>query len=167
MRAQHTVLFVDDEVNILKALKRLLRQEDMTVLCAGGGAEALELLDRHQPQIVVTDQRMPEMSGVDLLARVRRRHPDVMCVLLTGYTEAQVAADALSRGEIDRLIPKPWNDDELKATLRQAFAHADLRRENQRLNRTVRALADAAGARGIAVDSVMAECNLQSDDPKD
>jgi response regulator RpfG family c-di-GMP phosphodiesterase len=138
MRHEHTVLFVDDEVNILKALKRLLRNEDMNVLCASRGHEALELLDQHHAQVVVTDQRMPEMSGVDLLSQVRERHPDMVRMLLTGYTEMNVAVDAINRGEIYRLITKPWNDDELKATLRHAFDHADLKDEIRRLNQVTR-----------------------------
>jgi putative nucleotidyltransferase with HDIG domain len=138
MRYQHTVLFVDDEVNILKALQRLLRSEEMNVLCASRASEALELLEKHRTQVVVTDQRMPEMSGVDFLSRVRERQPDVVRMMLTGYTEMKVAVDAINRGEIYRLITKPWNDDELRATLRQAFDHADLKSEIKRLNQVTR-----------------------------
>jgi response regulator RpfG family c-di-GMP phosphodiesterase len=138
MRHEHTVLFVDDEVNILKALQRLLRTEDMNVLCASRAAEALELLEKHPTQVVVTDQRMPEMSGVDFLAQVRERQPDIVRMMLTGYTEMKVAVDAINRGEIYRLITKPWNDDELRATLRQAFDHADLKAEIKRLNQVTR-----------------------------
>ena len=138
MRHEHTVLFVDDEVNILKALQRLLRTEDMNVLCASRAAEALDLLEKHPTQVVVTDQRMPEMSGVDFLAHVRDRQPDIVRMMLTGYTEMKVAVDAINRGEIYRLITKPWNDDELRATLRQAFDHADLKAEIKRLNQVTR-----------------------------
>jgi response regulator RpfG family c-di-GMP phosphodiesterase len=138
MRHEHTVLFVDDEVNILKALQRLLRTEDMNVLCASRAAEALDLLEKHPTQVVVTDQRMPEMSGVDFLAHVRERQPDIVRMMLTGYTEMKVAVDAINRGEIYRLITKPWNDDELRATLRQAFDHADLKSEIKRLNQVTR-----------------------------
>ena len=84
MRHRHTVLFVDDEVNILKALQRLLRQEDMNVICASRGQEALEILEKTEAQVVVTDQRMPEMSGVDLLSSVRERYPDIVRMMLTG-----------------------------------------------------------------------------------
>ncbi len=132
------MLFVDDEVNILKALQRLLRHEEMEVLCASRGPEALELLDKSSAQVVVTDQRMPDMCGVDLLSSVRDRHPEVIRMMLTGYAEVDVAVDAINRGEIYRLITKPWNDDELKATLRQAFDHFDLRREIKRLNQVSR-----------------------------
>jgi len=138
MRHEHTVLFVDDEVNILKALQRLLRMEDMHVLTASRANEALELLERNPTQVVVSDQRMPEMSGVDFLAVVRERHPDMVRMMLTGYTEMNVAVDAINRGEIYRLITKPWNDDELRATIRQAFDHADLKAEIKRLNQVTR-----------------------------
>jgi response regulator RpfG family c-di-GMP phosphodiesterase len=138
MRHEHTVLFVDDEVNILKALQRLLRTEDMNVLCASRAVEALDLLEKHPTQVVVTDQRMPEMSGVDFLAQVRERQPEIVRMMLTGYTEMKVAVDAINRGEIYRLITKPWNDDELRATLRQAFDHADLKAEIKRLNQVTR-----------------------------
>jgi len=136
--SDHTILFVDDEVNILKALRRLTRHEPWTVLCASRGVEALEALDKSPAQVVVSDQRMPEMSGVDLLQAVRDRHPDVVRMMLTGYTEMNVAVDAINRGEIYRLITKPWNDEELKATIRQAFDHYDLKREIKRLNQVTR-----------------------------
>ncbi len=135
---QHTVLFVDDEPNILRALQRLLRNEPMTVLCAGSPQEALALLDKAEPEVVVTDQRMPEMSGADLLYAVRDRHPDIVRMMLTGYTEMKIAVEAINRGEIYRLITKPWNDEELKATLRQAFDHYDLKGEIRRLNQVTR-----------------------------
>jgi len=138
MPHEHTVLFVDDELNILKALQRLLRVEDMNVLCASRASEALELMEKHPTQVVVTDQRMPEVSGVDFLARVREHYPDVVRMMLTGYTEMNVAVDAINRGEIYRLITKPWNDDELRATIRQAFDHADLKAEIKRLNQVTR-----------------------------
>jgi response regulator RpfG family c-di-GMP phosphodiesterase len=136
--AEHSVLFVDDEVNILKALQRLLRHERMTVLTASRPQEALEILDRTACQVVVTDQRMPEMSGVDLLSAIRERRPDMVRMMLTGYTEMNIAVEAINRGEIYRLITKPWNDDELKATLRQAFDHYDLKNEIKRLNQVTR-----------------------------
>ena len=135
---RHAVLFVDDEINILKAVKRLLRNEPWEVLCASRPQEALEMLDTTAVQVVVSDQRMPEMSGVDLLAAVRERHTDVVRMMLTGYTEMNVAVEAINRGEIFRLITKPWNDEELKATLRQAFDHFDLKEEIKRLNQVTR-----------------------------
>ncbi|MBW2541764.1 MAG: response regulator [Deltaproteobacteria bacterium] len=138
MENARTVLFVDDEPNILKSVQRLLRQEEMNVLCASTGEEALEILSQTPAQVVVTDQRMPEMSGVDLLSAVRERHPEIIRMMLTGFTEIKVAVEAINRGEIYRLITKPWNDDELRATIRQAFEQADLKDEIKRLNRVTR-----------------------------
>jgi putative nucleotidyltransferase with HDIG domain len=135
---EHTVLFVDDEVNILRAVQRLLRNEPCRVLTASRGAEALELLASDAAQVVVSDQRMPEMNGVELLLAVRDRHPDAVRMMLTGYTEMNVAVEAINHGEIYRLITKPWNDEELKATLRQAFDHYDLKSEIRRLNQVTR-----------------------------
>jgi len=135
---QHTVLFVDDEINILKAIQRLLRNEPLQVLTASRAHEALDLLSQHACQVVVTDQRMPEMSGVDLLSSVRERHPDIVRMMLTGYTEMTIAVDAINRGEIFRLITKPWNDEELRATIRQACDHHDLKQEIRRLNQVTR-----------------------------
>ena len=134
----HTVLFVDDEVNILKAVQRLLRNEPMNILTASRPQEAIDLLEREEFQVVVSDQRMPEMSGVDMLQAIRERSPDIVRIMLTGYTEMNIAVEAINRGEIFRLITKPWNDDELKATLRQAFDHHDLKREIKRLNHVTR-----------------------------
>ena len=136
--AEHAVLFVDDEGNILKAVHRLLRNEPWKVLTASRGLEALEILDQTPAQVVVSDQRMPEMSGVDLLQAIRERRPNVVRMMLTGYTEMNVAVEAINRGEIYRLITKPWNDEELKATLRQAFDHFDLKEEIKRLNQITR-----------------------------
>jgi putative nucleotidyltransferase with HDIG domain len=136
--AEHAVLFVDDEGNILKAVQRLLRNEPWEVLTASRGSEALEILERTPAQVVVSDQRMPEMSGVDLLQAIRERRPNVVRMMLTGYTEMNVAVEAINRGEIYRLITKPWNDEELKATLRQAFDHFDLKEEIKRLNQVTR-----------------------------
>lgn len=134
----HIVLFVDDEVNILKALQRLLRNEPIQVLTANNSAEAFELIDRCAPQVIVSDQRMPEMNGVDFLASVRDRHHDVVRMMLTGYTDMTIAVEAINKGEIFRLITKPWNDEELKATLRQAFDQYDLKAEIKRLNLVTR-----------------------------
>jgi response regulator RpfG family c-di-GMP phosphodiesterase len=135
---EHSVLFVDDEVNILKALQRLLRSEPVEVLTANRPSEAFELIERYQPQVIVSDQRMPEMSGVDFLSSVRDQNADIIRMMMTGFTDMTIAVEAINRGEIFRLITKPWNDEELKATLRQAFDHFDLKAEIKRLNQVTR-----------------------------
>ncbi len=128
------MLFVDDEVNILKSLARLFRAEPLRVFTASSAAEALALLGSEPVQVVVSDQRMPGTTGVKLLAQVRERRPDVVRILLTGHTEIGVAIEAINHGEIFRLLTKPWNDDELRATVRQALADCAIRAEVARLN---------------------------------
>lgn len=138
LHTAHTVLFVDDEPNILRALQRLLRTEDMQVLCAACPQEALEILDRQPVQVLVSDQHMPEMSGVDLLSQACELHPDLVPMMLTGGAHTGVAGEATDRGEIFRLMTKPWNRDELRAALRHAFAHADVESAIERLRAVTR-----------------------------
>jgi putative nucleotidyltransferase with HDIG domain len=132
--AHPAVLFVDDEVNILKALSRLFRSEPVRVLTAGSGDEALGVLEREPIRVIVSDQRMPGLPGVKLLAKVRERWPDVVRIMLTGYTEIDVAVEAINHGEIYRLLTKPWDDWSLRATVRQALDDWAIRDEVRRLN---------------------------------
>lgn len=134
----NTVLFVDDEANILKALKRLLRNEPYEVLTATCAAEALEQFQRSEIQVVVSDQRMPEMSGADFLSRLREKYPETIRMMLTGHTEMDTAVEAINRGEIFRLITKPWKEDVLKTSLRQALDHFEMKHEIKRLNQVSR-----------------------------
>ena len=134
----HTVLFVDDEPNILRAIQRVLRNERMTVLTATSAEEALNILSHTEAHAVVSDQDMPGTSGVELLAQVRDHHPAIVRMMLTGYTAMDVAVEAINRGEIFRLVTKPWNDEELKTILRQSFDHFDLKHEIRRLNQVTR-----------------------------
>ncbi len=128
------VLFVDDEPNILKALGRLFRGENFDLKTAGSGADALKLIEERPVQILVSDHRMPGMTGVDLLSKVRERWPEVMRILVTGNSEINIAVDAINRGQIFRLITKPWNDDEIKATVKEALDLYLLKDEIKRLN---------------------------------
>ncbi len=135
---QPGLLFVDDEVNIAKALARLFREEPIRVFTAASGSEALELLEREPIQVIVSDHRMPGISGIELLAQVRERWPEVVRMMLTGYTNVDIALDAINRGEVYRLIAKPWNDEELRVTVRQALDTVRMRREIERLNEVTR-----------------------------
>ncbi len=132
------VLLVDDEVNILKSLARLLRRESVRVFTAANAAEARTVLERESIQVVVSDQRIPGMSGVALLSEIRERWPQVIRILLTGYTEMDVAIEAINRCEVFRLLTKPWEDEELLATIRQALDTHFMRREITRLNEITR-----------------------------
>ena len=128
------ILFVDDEVNILKALARLFRIEPVCVYTASSGGEALETLESEPIQLVVSDQNMPGIHGVQLLEEIRQRWPDVIRMMLTGYTDMHIAVQAINKGEIYRLITKPWNDEELRTIVRQALDTYFLRQEIRRLD---------------------------------
>ena len=133
------VLFVDDEVNILKSLARLFRADGVRVFTASSAPEALALLATEPIHVVVSDQRMPGTTGSKLLAQVRERWPEVARILLTGYAEIQVAIEAINHGEIFRLLTKPWNDQELRALVRQALDDVAMRGEVRRLNQLTQA----------------------------
>lgn len=135
---KHVILFVDDEPNILKALARVFRFEGVEVLTAATPEEGLKLLEDHPAQVVVSDQRMPTMTGVDFLEQVREHHPSAIRMMLTGYTDMEIAVDAINRGQIYRLITKPWNDDDLRSAVHQALDQYNLKGEIKRLNNVTR-----------------------------
>ena len=115
------VLCVDDEPNILSALKRTLRSDGLRVLTAGSGREALDIMAREPIDIVVSDMRMPSMDGAELLEQVHARWPASIRLLLTGHADTSAAVAAINRGRIFRYLTKPWDDTELRATIRQGL----------------------------------------------
>ena len=118
-----TLLLVDDEPSVLSSLKRLLRRENYHILTANSGEEALALLAEHEVGVILTDQRMPGMSGSELLAQVRKMHPKTVRIVLSGYTGLDSLTEAINLGEIYKFITKPWEDAELIGTVRDAFRH--------------------------------------------
>ncbi|AOE83181.1 HD domain-containing phosphohydrolase [Pseudomonas sp. TCU-HL1] len=128
-----TLLLVDDEEHILSALRRVLRGEPYDLLTAPGGTAALELLQEREVDLVVSDARMPGLDGPSLLAEVQQRWPGTLRILLTGASDLDTSVRAINQGQIYRYLSKPWIDDELRFTLRQALAHQHAEREHQRL----------------------------------
>lgn len=127
------VLCVDDEPNILSALKRTLRGDGLRILTAGSGREALEILVSEPVDIVISDMRMPGMDGAELLEQVHARWPASIRLLLTGHADTSAAVAAINRGRIFRYLTKPWDDAELRATVRQGLDIRHLEGERQRL----------------------------------
>jgi len=128
-----TLLCVDDEPNIVAALKRLFRGQGYNVLTATGGDQALEMMAALPIHVVLTDMRMPGMDGAQLLEQVRTRWPATTRMLLTGYADMASTVAAINRGHIWRYITKPWDDDELRTIVRDAFALQSLARDKRRL----------------------------------
>lgn len=127
-----TVLIVDDERRVLDALEAILAAE-FTVLRAEGGAQALELLGSHEVAVIVTDQRMPGMTGVELLERSQAVAPDVVRIVLTAYTDVDSLMDAINRGHIYHFVAKPWDPHQLLLVVRRGAERWALARDNARL----------------------------------
>ncbi|CAI8841143.1 MULTISPECIES: HD domain-containing phosphohydrolase [Pseudomonas] len=132
------VLLVDDEEPILNSLRRLLRGQPYDVLLATSGAQALEILEQQPVNLVMSDARMPNMDGATLLARVHELYPATARIMLTGYADPSAIIKAINEGQIHRYISKPWNDEEMLLTLRQALEHQHLARERERLEKLTR-----------------------------
>jgi two-component system, NtrC family, sensor kinase len=128
------VLFVDDDEDNLLVCQAVCGDE-FDVLTASGGAEALALMRSHEVAVVVTDQRMPFMSGVELLEHVRREFPDAVRVLVTAYSDAQDAIDAINRSRVRRYLRKPWEPGELKAELQDGLERYSTQRRIKELER--------------------------------
>jgi two-component system probable response regulator PhcQ len=134
----HTVLFVDDEPHVTEALKRGLRREPYEILSARSAAEALEILAHKTVDVVVSDERMPGISGSEFLSVVCKKHPAIIRIILTGNATLDAAIRAINEGEIYRFLTKPCNDVDLAVTIRQALQQKALISGSQRLLKTVR-----------------------------
>jgi response regulator RpfG family c-di-GMP phosphodiesterase len=134
---QYTILCVDDEANILSALRRLLRPHGFQVIVVESGQAGLTVLETTPVDLVISDMRMPEMDGSKFLEHVRQRWPDTMRLLLTGYADVASIIEAINRGEIYRYITKPWDDHDLVLIVQQALERKTLEREKKRLEAQV------------------------------
>ncbi|HEV8605745.1 MAG TPA: hybrid sensor histidine kinase/response regulator [Tepidisphaeraceae bacterium] len=123
---------MDDEPDVVKSVQDLLRL-DYKVLGTTRASDALTILNKEVVDVVMTDQRMPEMSGVEFLHRVRERHPDSIRLLFTGYADIRAVIDAINQGSVYRYITKPWDPDELQTVIREACERHDLLAERQQL----------------------------------
>ncbi len=158
---RHKILVVDDEIPNLRLLRRVLSDEH-DIIEAQGGAEAVEVLKNDYVSLIITDQRMPSMTGVQLLEQSIAICPDTIKILLTGYTDVQALVDAINAGHVYKYIAKPWDANELKLTVRRALEAFELKETNDHLLSelqiaiaelesvsvgTIRALADALDAK--------------------
>ncbi len=125
MSRRHTILVVDDEPDVVRSVKDLLRL-DYTVHTATSAAEGMKVLEENTVDVVMTDQRMPEMTGVEFLKRVRDPHPDATRLLFTGYADINAVIAAINQGNVYRYIAKPWDPEELQTIIREACERHDL-----------------------------------------
>lgn len=114
------VLFVDDEPNVLNAIRRIFIEENYEILTAHSAADGVEIMDGNEVPVVVSDYRMPDMNGIEFLRVVNSRWPDTVRIVLSGYADVASIVAAVNEGQIYKFIPKPWNDDELRMTIANA-----------------------------------------------
>ncbi|MES2741777.1 MAG: EAL domain-containing protein [Pseudomonadota bacterium] len=128
---EHTLLLLDDDAHVLSALVRLLRRDGYRILVANTAIEAFEMLATNYVQVIISDQRMPGMNGTEFLARVSELYPDTLRMVLSGYTDLTAVTDAINRGAIYKFLSKPWDDDALRETVRDAFRHFGRRKDRR------------------------------------
>lgn len=129
---KHCLLVVDDEPDLVQSVKDLLRF-DYKVLTATRASDGLKIMEEEKVHIVMSDQRMPEMTGTEFLSYLRRNFPETVRLLFTAYADLKAVTDAINQGHVYRYISKPWEPDELRSILRQATDHYDLQEERRKL----------------------------------
>lgn len=135
----YKILIVDDEPANLRALERLFR-DDYEVITAGSGADALELLGQHDIALLISDQRMPGMTGIDLLKNTVPLRPRMVRLILTGYTDVDALVEAINCGQVYKYVSKPWKNDELRLTVARALEHYETVKARHDLEMTVQRL---------------------------
>lgn len=162
-RRERTLLLVDDEPSIVSSLKRLFRRDGYRIVTAGSGAEGLQRLTEYEVDVVLSDQRMPGMTGVEFLRRAKDLYPDTVRLVLSGYTELQSITDAVNEGAIYRFLTKPWDDERLLEHVREAFAHKEMADENKRLATEVVAASEALTQANERLELVLSNQQQQID----
>src|SRR6266436_2420855 len=146
----YKIMIVDDEPANLRVLERLFRP-DYQVVTAPSGAEALALLEQHDVALLISDQRMPAMTGIELMMKTVPIRPQMVKILLTGYTDVGALIEALNSGLVYRYLTKPWNNDDLKLTVSRALEHYEMMKakhllgmENERLRARLQQISELA-----------------------
>ena len=127
--SENNLLIVDDEPNVISALKRVFIDDPYGVYSANSALEGMEILKGNRIKVIISDEKMPEITGSEFLSMVRRDYPDIIRIMLTGHASMK----AINEGEIYRFFLKPWNELELRFAVRSAFEKYDLEGENKRL----------------------------------
>lgn len=135
---QHAILIVDDEKSVLKVIHRVLRNEPYTLLMAVSAKEGLKILKGREVSLVVSDYNMPSMSGLDFLQTVRAQYSQILTIMLTGQAELQIAVRAINEAGVYKFIQKPWNNADLKITIKRALESIDLVSERDKLLQKVK-----------------------------
>lgn len=128
------VLYVDDEINNLNSFKAAFRRY-FDIYTASSAREGRKILDNNEIGVIITDQRMPVMTGIEFLESILPVYPDTIRILLTGFSDINAVMDAINRGQVYKYLVKPWQNDELKMYIENALEIYNLRKENKELAR--------------------------------
>lgn len=161
---RYKILIVDDEPANLRALERLFRKEH-EVLTASSAVEALTQLENHDVALLISDQRMPEMSGIELVLRTVSLRPHMVRILLTGYTDVSSLIEAINCGHVYKYVTKPWNNEELAITVARALGHYDAmksRHNLQMMNERLRARLNEIAELATSDDELLRESRVSS-----
>ena len=141
---KHSILVVDDEASILNSLGRILRADEREIHTAGSAPEALEKLKSlHGLDLVISDNKLPDISGIDFLIKVKQLYPETIRILITGYPDLDSAIRAINNGQVYRFITKPWENEELRLIIKQALDYYDVLRDNRALIKIAKKQAEA------------------------
>jgi response regulator RpfG family c-di-GMP phosphodiesterase len=149
--AKHCLLVVDDEPDVCDSIYDLLRR-DFHVLKASSAADGYRLMQENEVHIIMTDQRMPQITGVELLAKVRARHPQAIRMLFTGYADVESIIAAINQGHIFQFLKKPWQPEELRASMLLAAAEYDRLFEQAEENTRLRQVMEDLRTRVTALE---------------
>jgi DNA-binding NtrC family response regulator len=166
----YSILLVDDEPNVLKALQRVFRQENYQIVTASNADEALQFLVKEPVQLIISDFKMPGMNGGELLRQVKASYPDTIRIMLTGHADTAAVMGAIKEGAVYKFILKPWNDDDLRVTVGLALEQYDLIQKNKKLqqsnkekNREIQALSKLAVTNRSQLAIMLHKRNLLND----
>ncbi len=126
------VLYIDDEPHNLTAFKAAFRR-DYNIYLAESAEEGRQILDMHDIQVILSDQRMPVMTGIEFFQSILNTHPEPIRILITGYTDVNAVIDAINLGQVYKYLTKPWNENDIRIFIDKAFEVFRLRKENAEL----------------------------------
>jgi len=150
----YKIMIVDDEPANLRTLARLFNQ-DYHLVTAASGTEALTLLEQHDVALLISDQRMPEMTGIELMKNTVAVRPHMVRILLTGYTDVEALIDSINSGLVYRYMTKPWNNDELRAVVSEGLKYYELSKSKCLLEMENQRLLDRLGQIGVLANGEM------------
>lgn len=131
--SKYTILLVDDEPGILKALTRVFEDENYQIITAPDGEQAIKVLAKNEVQLVISDFMMPKMNGAQFLSQVKSLYPDMIRIMLTGHADTRAVMGAINEGAVYKFILKPWHDDDLRITVAVALEQYELKKRNKQL----------------------------------